>query len=376
METKQKAARGRLRIYLGYAAGVGKTYAMLSDAHREREKGTDLVIGYVEPHARRDTIEKALGIETVPRKKIEYRGKNFEEMDPQAVIERRPKVCLIDELAHTNVPGSGKTKRWEDVLEVLATGIDVWTTLNVQHLEGLNDEVESLTGIRVRETLPDWVFETADEVLVVDLTTEALVNRLRRGVVYPPERAAEALRNFFREGNLAALRELTLRQAAHQVETKAAETGVVEPGLSTASSVPASMPADASRRKERIAVLLTANPATASVIRRAARMAGYFHGDCVALFVTASGRLTELKETDRLAVERHLRFARNLRIETRIIQGTDPAKAVVEFARRNQIGEIYVHRYHYHLWQRILGRNLVHRMVNLAPDLRVIVAAT
>src|SRR5579872_2992985 len=218
METTHK--RGRLKVYLGFAAGVGKTYQMLTDAHELVKRGVDVVIGYLEPHGRKDTIAQAQGLELIPRCNMEYRGSVFEEINMQAILERHPEVCVVDELAHTNVPGSAHLKRWENVLELLDAGIDVMTTMNIQHLESLNDQVKDMTGVRVRETIPDWVMKQADEVVMVDLTPRALINRLERGVVYPPEKAQRALQNFFKESTLVALREIALRQTAHEVEIR------------------------------------------------------------------------------------------------------------------------------------------------------------
>ena len=212
--------RGRLKIFLGYAAGVGKTYQMLTEARELKERGIDIVIAYFEPHGRKDTIALIEGLEVVPRKVVEYKGSLFEEMDTDAVLRRRPQVAVVDELPHTNVPGSPRDKRWEDVHVLLDAGIDVFTTMNVQHVESLNDQIWQSTGVRVRETVPDWVVKEADEVVMVDLTPRALLNRLERGVVYPPERARAALQNFFREPTLVALRELAMRQTAYTVESR------------------------------------------------------------------------------------------------------------------------------------------------------------
>src|SRR5882672_4450889 len=210
--------RGKLKIFMGYAAGVGKTYKMLEEAHELKARSVDVVVGYFEPHGRKDTIALTEGLEMIPRKQVEYRGSVFEEMDTDAVLARLPQVCLVDEFPHTNVPGSERAKRWEDVQVLLAAGIDVLTTMNIQHLESLNDQVWQVTGIRVRETIPDWVVQQAEEVVMVDLTPRALLNRLERGVVYGREKAERAMQNFFRESTLVALRELALREAAHEVE--------------------------------------------------------------------------------------------------------------------------------------------------------------
>src|SRR5215831_1761066 len=212
--------RGKLKIFMGYAAGVGKTYHMLQEAQDLKAKGIDAVVGYFEPHSRQDTIAKAEGLEFVPRKKMAYRDTTFEEMDTEGILARRPQVAVVDEFPHTNIPGSERAKRWEDVEALLDAGIDVLTTMNIQHLESLNDQVWHVTGIRVRETIPDWVVQQADEVVMIDLTPRALLNRLERGVVYSPDKAEKALANFFKESNLVALRELALRQAAHEVDVR------------------------------------------------------------------------------------------------------------------------------------------------------------
>jgi len=238
-----KLQRGKLKIFMGYAAGVGKTYKMLEEAHVLKAQGIDIVIGYFEPHGREETIAKVVGLEVMPRKQIQYRGTNLEEMDTGAILARHPQICLVDEFPHTNVPGSERTKRWEDVMALLDAGSDVHTTMNIQHLESLNDEVRHITGITVRETVPDWIVQQADEVVVVDLTPRALLHRLERGVVYSPEQAQVALENFFREPSLAALRELALREAAHEVGQRitsrgpASPEGAVEPQLKSPQKI-------------------------------------------------------------------------------------------------------------------------------------------
>src|SRR6202023_2002723 len=196
------------------------TFQMLADGQAVAQRGVDIVVAYFEPHARPDTIGQAQGLEIVPHRKIEYRGKVFQEMDTEAVLQRKPQIALVDELAHTNVPGSERTKRWEDVQVVLDAGIEVWTTMNVQHIESLNDQIWQITGIQVRETVPDWGIRQAAEIVAVDVTPEALLNRLKRGAIYKPEMVEKALTGFFKGSNLGALRELTLRQAAHEVDLR------------------------------------------------------------------------------------------------------------------------------------------------------------
>src|SRR5215469_18661516 len=215
--------RGKLKVYMSYAAGVGKTYKMLEEAHCLKSQGKDVVIGYFESHHRPDTIAKAAGLEVVPRKQMTQNGAVLEEMDTDAILARHPQVCVVDELRHTNAPGSKRTKRWEDVVVLLDAGIDVMTTLDIQYLESLNDEVRCITGLDVEETVPDWLIQSADEVVMVDLTPRALLHRLERGVVYNKEEAQLARQNLFREPTLVALRELALREAAHEVEHRIEE---------------------------------------------------------------------------------------------------------------------------------------------------------
>ena len=317
-ESSRKTDRGKLKVYLGYAAGVGKTYQALEDAQKARAAGADIVIGYFEPHGRKDTIAKTEGLETVPRQKIAYRGATFEEMDTDAVIRRHPQICVVDEFAHTNVPGSPRLKRWEDAGLIQDAGIDVWTTVNVQHIESLNDQVWQVTGVRPRETVPDWVVEDADEIVMVDVTPRALMHRLERGAVYRPEKARQALDNFFTETNLTALRELALRQTAHQVEEH---------------REPAS--------NERILIHLTADPSTAMLIRRGRRVADYLGAECLAVYVASN---LNLMPEQKAAVEKHIGFAASLRIETTLLAGKDTAKAIADFARERKVTQIFVSR--------------------------------
>src|SRR5215831_4710127 len=220
MPPDRHSARGSLKVYLGYAAGVGKTFQMLADAHPAVQRGVDVVVAYFEPHARPDTIAQGQSFEAIPHRKIEHRGKAFDEMDTDAVLHRKPQIALVDELAHTNIPGSARSKRWEDVQVLLNAGIEVWTTMNVHHIESLNDQIWQITGIQVRETVPDWVVRQAAEIVAVDVTPDALLNRLKRGVIYKPEVVQKALTGFFKGSNLGALRELALRQAAHEVDLR------------------------------------------------------------------------------------------------------------------------------------------------------------
>ena len=334
--TRMPERRGQLKIYLGYAAGVGKTYQMLEEAQRLKAAGTDIVIGYFEPHARKDTIEKTGGLETVPRRRVEHRGTVFEDMDTDAIIRRHPKVCVVDEFAHSNIPGSERGKRWEDVRAILDAGIDVLTTVNVQHIESLNDQVLQGTGIRVRETIPDWMMQEADELVMVDVTPRALLHRLERGVVYAPEKAQRALANFFTETNLTALRELALRQAAHQVEDRREESRAVMPQ-------PTSFGADPDRH-ETIVIHLTSDPSTAMLIRRGKRVADFLHARCVAVYIAHDATWSDLSASQKEAVEKHLSFARNLHIETQILQGASVPETLVNFARVQKATQLYLAR--------------------------------
>src|SRR5499427_6553381 len=322
MREAQPSRRGRLKVFLSYAAGAGKTYRMLEEAQELKQRSIDIVIGYFEPHGRKDTIEKIQGLEMIPRRKIEYRGTTFEEMDTEAILRRAPRICAVDEFPHTNVPGSERAKRWEDVMVLLDAGIDVLTTMNLQHLESLNDQIQQISGIVVRETVPDWVIKQAEEVVMVDVTPEALLNRLKRGVVYAPDKATRALENFFKEQTLTALRELALRQAAHEVEARQEDQ----------------------RPADRILIHITDDPTTAMLIRRGKRVADYLGADCFAIYVSSRTDLSDLSPEKRETVEKHLNFARNLHIETRVLPGESPADTLVDFAHRHQVTQIFLTR--------------------------------
>ena len=358
--------RGRLKVFLGYAAGVGKTYQMLTEANELKRLGVDVVIGYFEPHGRQETIALSKDLETVPRRIMEYRGTRFEEMDTDAVLARHPQVAVVDEFPHTNVPGATRLKRWEDVDVLLDAGIDVLTTMNVQHLESLNDQIWQSTGVRVRETIPDWVLKKADEVVMIDLTPRALLNRLARGVIYSPERAEAALQNFFKESTLVALREFAMRQAAHAIEGRLPYEELVASMDATAAEGPA---------RERLLLLIGSDPSTAALIRRGRRVADYLHADCFAVCVTERSDLRTLTEDERQSVERHLNFARGLQIEARILEGTDVAETMVNFARIHGVTQIFVAREKPSALRAWFASALVQRIVNLARDMQVTVVA-
>lgn len=360
---------GKLKIYLGYAAGVGKTYQMLEEAQHLKANGVDVVIGYFEPHGRKDTIAMTEGLEMIPRKRVPYRGSAFEEMDAEAILERHPQVAIVDEFPHTNVPGSARQKRWEDVLLMLEAGIDVLTTMNVQHLESLNDQMTKITGVRVRETIPDWVVKQAAEVVMVDLTPRALLNRLERGVVYPPDKAQMALQNFFKESTLVALREMALRQTAHEVEERMEQT---EEAPAESAGVPV---AKTPKLDDAVVIYISDDPSTAMLIRRGKRVADIIHADCFAVYVSEHSDLQSLPEAKRAAVERHLNFARNMHIETRVLMGADHARALVDFARMHKARQIFLPRMLGKGADRLLGKSLVNQVVKLANDMEVTIVA-
>lgn len=354
-----RKVRGALKLFLGYAPGVGKTYTMLSEAIRRLSYGEDVVAGVVETHGRKAIADLASRLESIPRKKIEYKGTLFEEMDVDAILAREPRVALVDELAHTNIPGSKHGKRYEDVLELLATGIDVLSTLNVQHLESIAPTVRTITGIQVRETVPDWVVQSADESVMVDLTPEALQNRMKRGDIYAAQKIEQALRNFFRRGNLIALRELALRQVAEQVD-RSLESYMDQKDIQATWPV-----------REKIAVCISANPKAQYLIARAARMARRMDAELYAIHVDF-GRDTS--QSDRERLDANLQFAESLGAAIVRLKGSGVAEAVAAFARERHITQIVFGRSTVHGWRKFLYWNDVHKVLNGAPavDIHVV----
>lgn len=370
---RQPGPKGRLKVFLGYAAGVGKTYRMLEEAQKAKHEGQDIVIGYFEPHGRKDTIAKTIGLDFVAKRQLEYRGTSFEEMDTAAILARLPAICVIDELAHTNIPGSQRVKRWEDVQVVLDAGIDVWTNLNIQHLESLNDQIFGISGIRVRETVPDWFVKGADEVVMVDATTEALLNRLKRGDIYAKEKAQQAMENFFKESTLSLLRELALRQTAHELALREEESwpaDVPDSEAKTARVYPSKK-----QTSDRILICLTPDSSTAMLIRRGRRIADYLNADCFAVYVSRYPELSRLPARMRDAMEKHLNFARNLHVETRVLEGKDVAQAIVDFAKQNQVTQILLARPRSTWWSHLPRTGLILRVVRQAKQMRVVIVA-
>jgi two-component system sensor histidine kinase KdpD len=341
-------AAGHFRIYLGAAAGVGKTFAMLGEGHRRHDRGTDVVVGFVESHGRKLTEDAIGDLEVVPRRVIDYRGTRFEEMDLDAVLARGPKVALIDELAHTNVPGSGRhEKRWQDVLEILDAGIDVITTVNIQHLESIADAVEQMTGASVRERVPDWVVHRADQIELVDSSPEALRRRMLHGNIYPPEKVPQALTNFFRTDNLIALRELALRFLADETEEE-----LLEHLQRHQASV-------LWETTERIMVAVTAAPGTDVLLRRAARIAARVKGELSVLHVASGEGSTA--HGDKIDALRML--TADLGARWHEIHDDNPARAIISFAQQHQITQIVIGSSKRSRWQELTGGGSIVRRV-------------
>ncbi|HUI50538.1 MAG TPA: universal stress protein [Terriglobales bacterium] len=344
--------RGIFKLFLGYAPGVGKTYSMLSEAIRRKGRGEDVVIGIIETHGRKGVQELAAQLESVPRKQIDYKGTLFEEMDIDAILARRPQVVLVDELAHTNIPGSRHRKRYEDVQDLLAAKIDVVSTLNIQHIESIAPTVRAITGITVRETVPDWLPLSATETVMVDLTPEALVNRMRRGDVYGIDKVEQSLKNFFRRGNLIALRELALRQVAEQVDR------------SLESYMDAKQIRENWGVRERIAVCVSGNPAGQYLIARAARMARRLDAE---LYVVHVIRELATRREDPRILEANLRFAENLGALVVRLKGRSVADAISEFVRTKHITQVIFGRALVRDWKKYLYLSVVHRFLRESP---------
>lgn len=352
--------RGILKVFLGYAPGVGKTYSMLSEALRRHRRGEDVVIGVVETHGRKAIAELAAQLEAVPRRKLNYKGTVFEEMDVDAILARRPAVALIDELAHTNIEGSRHRKRYEDVLALLDANIDVLTTVNIQHIESMTPVVQSITGVEVRETVPDWVVQEATEVVMIDLTPEALQHRMERGDVYPAERVERALGNFFRRGNLIALRELALRQVAESVDR------TLEPYLEREEI------GGRAGIQERIAVCISSNPSARYLIARAARMARATHAEFYALHVDTGA---DTSEENRISLASNLRFAENLDAIVVHRTGESVAQTVAEFVKEKHITQVVFGRSAVSGWRRRFFASAIHRFLRDAPPVDVHIVA-
>jgi len=351
--------RARLRIYIGAAPGVGKTYEMLQEAHALRARGLGVVIGFVETYGRRNTEAQVKDLEVIPRRAIEYRDVTMEEMDVDAIIRRKPQVCVVDELAHTNVPGSRHEKRYQDVVEILDAGIDVLTAVNIQHLETLNDAVATVTGVRVRETVPDTFLHRADEVINVDVTVDELRDRLRQGKIYRPEKIEQALTNFFRKGNLSALRELALRAVADEVAEKAASYRT-DQGL-----LPALMP-------ERVMVCMSSSVLAPRVIRTGARIAGRLGARWYAVYVeTPRERPDRIAPQDSAALDQNVSLAQNLGATVVRVHAERPAEGLIAFAQREGITHVIFGQSARSRWELLRHGSTTDRFLSAVRDAAV-----
>jgi two-component system, OmpR family, sensor histidine kinase KdpD len=351
LELVERSKRGRLKLYIGFAAGVGKTWRMLEEAHALSRRGVDVVAAFVETHGRAETEAQVGDLEVVPRKRIEYRGVVVEEMDLDAVLQRRPAVAVVDEIPHTNVPGSKNRKRHQDVLDLLGAGINVIGALNIQHLESLNDLIARNTGVTVRETVPDSFVEQADQVVNLDLAVEDLVERLRAGKIYPKDKIPWALEHFFRDANLATLRELSLREVAESLDRSAAQ----RPGL----GVPAQ------RAAGRVMVCLSSSPPHAlALLRRGSRMAGRLNTDWYVAYVETPREAPARIDSE---AQRHLLAnidkARELGAEVVRLKSSEPAAALLEFARSHRVSDVIIGRTEQPWWRRLLRPSVLERLV-------------
>jgi two-component system sensor histidine kinase KdpD len=359
----KERTEGILKLFLGYAPGVGKTYSMLSEAIRRRSRGEDVVIGIIETHGRKGIAELATQLERVPMRKVEYKGTTFEEMDPDAIKARNPGVILVDELAHTNIPGSKHRKRYEDVLDLVSAKMEVLSTVNVQHLESIAPTVAAITGIKIRETVPDWVLEHANEIVMVDLTPEALQNRMRRGEVYHTEKVDQALKNFFRRGNLIALRELALRQVAEQVD-RSLETYMDQKDIQDPWPV-----------RERLAVCFSSNPRAQYLIARAARMARRMDAELYAIYVDIGH---DTSERDKNSLNANIQFSESLGAKVVKLTGKDVSSATAEFVREKHVTQVIFGRSAVEGWRKYLYMTAIHRFLRdaRAVDVHIVTQET
>lgn len=350
--------RGEHKIFIGMAPGVGKTYRMLEEAQKLKQEGIDVVIGLLETHGRQETADKAAGLEQVPRQVITRSGKTLTEMDTSAILARQPQLVLVDELAHTNIPGSEREKRYQDVEVILNAGIQVYSTLNIQHLESLNDLVLKISGIVVRERIPDRVLEDANEVMVIDVTPETLEERLREGKIYAPEKIDQALQNFFQRRNLIALRELALREVADNVE---------ETGLITARREYCSI-------HERILVCLSTSPTSIQLLRRGARIANYMNGKLYALFVENPDRFLSKQES--LHIETCQKLCQDFEGEFLRMKAHDIVGTIAQVAYQNRITQIVMGETHRSRWDLLIRGSMVQKLMRSLPeiDLHIIAA--
>jgi two-component system, OmpR family, sensor histidine kinase KdpD len=351
--------KGTLKVYLGGAAGVGKTYRMLEEAHHLRDAGHDVVLGFIETHGRAETAARIGDLETIPQRELPYRGVVLREMDVAAILARKPEFAIVDELAHTNAAGSRHSKRYQDVEELVANGVNVITAFNIQHLESLNQLVRRMTGVEVRETIPDTVLARADQVVTVDIAVEELRQRLRDGKIYPAEHVEQALRNFFKPGNLAALRELALREVARGQSRSRAEMELLKRERGRRTMV-----------GERLMVCLSSNPdGSDELLRKAARSAGRLNADWYAVHVeTPDESVQKISTADFRALLDNINLAADLGAEAVWLKANDVVKALVEFAREHRVTRLVIGRTHPTLWNRLLRRSVARQLISAATD--------
>ena len=370
-ELLQTRERGKLKLYIGSAAGTGKTYRMLDEAHLLRQRGVDVVIGFVETHGRAETEARIGDLEVVPRRRIEYRGVVLEEMDLAAVLARRPQAAVVDELAHTNVPGSGHAKRWEDVVDLLNAGISVISAVNIQHLESLNDVIQRTLGVSIRETVPDWVITLADQVVNLDISAEDLRQRLLEGKIYAPDKVPVALANFFTPENLTTLRELALREVASSVDR--AREGIAARGEAS----------DAGRRDggrrtvDRVLVAMSSHPEfTAALLRKASRIAGRLNPDWYCVYVqTPAESASRIDATVQRKLVENIQRAQAMGAEVVKLEAEDVAGALCRFAREKGVTLIILGQPRRSWWRRATRGSLVDRLINNRDGVDVLVVA-
>lgn len=345
----KNSRRGKFKIYIGMSAGVGKTYRMLQEAHAMLRNGIDVKIGYVETHLRKETDALVEGLPVIPRRKLFYKGKELEEMDVQAIINLRPEVVIVDELAHTNIDGSKNEKRWQDVMDILGAGINVISAVNIQHIESLNEEIKSITGVEVRERIPDSVLAQADEVVNIDLTADELIGRLKEGKIYHGDKIESALRNFFKSEHILQLRELALKEVASQVERK----------------VEAEVAPSGSLRHERFLACISSNEDTARhVIRKTARLANYYHSKWYALYVQ-----TPDERPDKIALDKQRHLINNFKLATELgaeiikVENKSVSSAIIEQAEQRGITTICIGKPHLNLFRIILATNVFNELL-------------
>jgi two-component system, OmpR family, sensor histidine kinase KdpD len=365
LEVVQRARRGGLKLYIGFAAGVGKTYRMLEEAHALKQRGVDVVIGFVETHGRADTQKLVAGLDVIARRTSSYRGVTVDEMDTDAILARKPQVCIVDEIPHTDVPGGKNKKRYQDVIDILSAGINVIGALNIQHLESLKDVVEKASGVPIRETVPDSFLKEAVQVVNLDLSVEDLLERLRAGKIYAADKIDWALQHFFQDGNLMTLRELALREVAESLERQSetrARGGGGERALAT---------------RGRVMVCISSYPPQAeAMLRKGSRMAGRLSGDWFVVYVeTPREAPTRIDAEAQRHLLANIELARELGAEVIRLQARDPVPALIDFARSHGVGHIVIGRSHQSAWRQLLGRTVPLRLLAEATDMDVHIVA-